>query len=166
MNKKFTIHKYIYLFFVTSILGWFGEVFFGLLVHHELVNPGTLCGMWCPIYGVACVLISFIFKKEDGLIKNFIKITFISLIVEYISAFISEEFFNHRLWDYSNSFLNFQGRICLSMGILFGMVGLVFAYFLLPKLTSFFEKNAKQCIKLNIILLFLFLVNIGIECII
>ncbi len=164
MNKKLAI--YVYLFFTASILGWIGEVFFGLLINHKLVNPGTLCGMWCPIYGVACVLIALVFKKEDNKIKNFFKIVIISLVVEYISAFISEEFFDHRLWDYSDFFLNFQGRICLSMGILFGVIGLAFSYFLLPKMIAFYEKNKKQCICMNYVLLFLFLTNIVIECII
>ena len=165
MKKRWMVHRYIYLFFVTAMLGWLGEVFFGLIVNHELVNPGTLCGMWCPIYGVACVLIAILFRKEDPLSKNFVKITLVSLVVEYISAFISEEFFNHRLWDYTNFFLNFQGRICFSMGILFGIIGLVFSYFLLPKLNAFFEKNKKACRKMNYVFLFLFLVNIIIECI-
>lgn len=164
--KKFAFHKYIYIFFATSMLGWFGEVLFSILVHHELVNPGTLCGMWCPIYGVACVFIALLLKKEDGCIQNFVKITCISLVVEYISAFISEEFFSHRLWDYSTFFLNFQGRICLSMGILFGMVGFFFSYLLLPKLYIFFEKNERQCIRLNFVFLFFFLANIVIECMI
>ena len=166
MNKKNAFHKYIYIFFVTSMLGWFLEVLFGVIVHHKLVNPGTLCGMWCPIYGVACVFIGLLLKKEDGHIKNFIKITLISLVVEYISAFISEEFFSHRLWDYSTFFLNFQGRICLSMGILFGMGGFVFSYFLLPKLNTFYEKNEKQCMWLNFVFLILFSANIIIECMI
>lgn len=166
MEKKYEIHKYIYLFFSTAMLGWFGEILFQLLLKQKLVNPGTLCGMWCPIYGVASVFIALLLKKEDSIFKNFIFIVFISLIVEYVSAYISEEFFNHRLWDYTGAFLNFQGRICFSMGILFGLVGLFFLYFLLPILNRFYEEHKVGWKKMNVLFLILFVTNIIIACIV
>ena len=165
MNKKNAFHKYIYIFFVTSMLGWFLEVLFGVIVHHKLVNPGTLCGMWCPIYGVASVLMARFLTKEDSLFKNFILIVLISLVVEYSSAYISEEFFAHRLWDYSTFFMNFQGRICFSMGILFGLVGLLFFYVLLPLCQLFYQKHSRGCQTINFIFIILFIVNIILECI-
>lgn len=166
MEKKFDLHKMIYLFFVTSMLGWVGEVFFQLLIHQKWVNPGTLCGMWCPIYGVASILMALFLKKDDKLLKNFLSIVVISLVVEYVSAYISEEFFHHRLWDYSHMFLNFEGRICFSMGILFGLVGLFFFYLLLPILYRLYQKHTKGCRYLNVIFIILFFINILIECII
>lgn len=114
----------------------------------------------------ASILMALFLKKDDKLLKNFLSIVVISLVVEYVSAYISEEFFHHRLWDYSHMFLNFEGRICFSMGILFGLVGLFFFYLLLPILYRLYQKHTKGCRYLNVIFIILFFINILIECII
>lgn len=160
------IHYYIFIFFISSILGWCGEVIFNLIVHDKLINPGTLFLCWCPIYGIAAIIIDLITKKEYKIWQNALIIAVISIIDEYIAAFISEEIFNHKLWDYSNRFMNFQGRICLSMTILFVVIGLIAVYFFIPRVKKIYKKHYKIISKVNYILSVIFILNIIIECII
>jgi len=160
------VHYYIFIFFVSSILGWCGEVIFNLLFHDKLINPGTLFLCWCPIYGIAAVIINLITKKEYRIWQNALIIAFISIIDEYMAALISEEIFNHKLWDYSNHFLNFQGRISFSMTMLFVIIGLLAIYFILPKIKYIYKKHYKIINKTNNILSIIFVFNIIIECII
>jgi len=164
MKNKY--HYYIFIFFLGAILGWCGEVVFNFVVHDKLINPGTLFLCWCPIYGVAAVIIDLITKKEYKLIINAIIIATISTIDEYLAAVISEEVFNHQLWNYSKHPFNFQGRICLDMTLLFTLFGLLATYIFLPKAKKIYENNYKIINKTNYILLTIFILNIVIECII
>lgn len=164
MKNKF--HYYIFIFFLFAILGWCGEVVFNLIVNNKLVNPGTLFLCWCPIYGIAAVIIDLIAKKEYKVWQNALTIVVVSVVDEYIAAVISEEIFNHKLWDYSNYFMNFQGRICLSMTILFVVIGLLAVYILLPMVKKIYKKNYKILNKISYVLLILFILNIIVECII
>ena len=160
------IHYYIFLFFLGSILGWCSEVIFNLMINHQLVNPGTLFLCWCPIYGVAAVIIDLITKKEYKWWQNALIICVVSVIDEYIAAVISEEVFNHKLWDYSNYFMNFQGRICLGMALLFTIAGLFAVYIFIPKSKQIYKTKHKIIKKYNYILTTIFVLNIIIECII
>lgn len=157
---KGKIHYLLFLFFLASMLGWVGEIIYRFFMVQRIVNPGTLSGPWCPIYGTAIVFIYLFTKKKDSLLKNFIKMVGISTVVEYISAFISEEFFHHKIWDYSNYFLNFQGRVCLQMSLLFGFISMICIYFVLPKVEKIYQKYMQEIVRLDRILLFLFLFNI------
>lgn len=162
--KKY--HYYIFIFFLGSILGWCGEVIFNLVVNNKLVNPGTLYLCWCPIYGVAAVIMSLITKKEYNLITNAIIIAGISTIDEYIAAVITEEVFHNKLWDYSNHPFNFQGRICLDMTLLFVLCGLIATYIILPKSKTIYNKHQNIINKINYILLIIFILNIILQSII
>lgn len=157
------INYYVFLFFVGSIVGWFLEILFSLIVRGKLVNPGSLSGPWCQIYGIAILIILLIVNKKDNFKVAFLKISLIVSIDEYLSAFISEEVFNHQLWDYSSNFLNFQGRICLSMTILFIIGGLIIYYLAVPLLSKIYAKYSKYIRIINPILTCLFILNIIID---
>lgn len=162
---KKSIQYYIFIFFLGAISGWCGEVIFNLIVNNKLVNPGTLFLCWCPIYGIAAVVIDLITKKEYKWWKNALIIAVVSTIDEYLAAVISEEIFNNQLWDYSNYFLNFQGRICLGMTVLFVVAGLFAVYVILPRTEKFYKKYSKVINKLNYVLVTIFLLNIVVESI-
>ena len=53
-------------------------------------------------------------------------------ILEYFTSYIMEKAFKARWWDYSNEFLNINGRVCLKNTILFVIGGLIFAYIVKP----------------------------------
>ena len=51
---------------------------------------------------------------------------------EYIVAVILEKLFKTKYWDYSNHKINFQGRICLTNSIYWGILGVVFICYIHP----------------------------------
>lgn len=154
------INYYIFSFFVGSIIGYFGEVIYSLIVRNKLISPGTLLGPWCPIYGIATVIIFFMVSSKSNFIVNFIKIFLIVSIDEYLAAFISEEFFGNRIWDYSNNFLNIQGRVCLSMSLIFTIGGLLVLYFVKPLLDKVYNKFLNSIKFINLVLASLFIADI------
>lgn len=159
------INYYVFLFFVCSIVGWFLEILFSLITREKLVNPGSLSGPWCQIYGIAILIILLIVNKKDNFLITFLKISLIVSIDEYLSSLISEEVFNHKLWNYSSNFLNFQGRICLSMTILFIIGGLIIYYLVIPLLKKTYDKYSRYIKIINPILTCLFILNIIIDTI-
>ena len=121
MEKKELLIKiqdlFIY-FFISSFLGWFLEVAYAFSVYGTYVDRGFLHGPICPIYGYGAVamvlIIEWIEKKK---IKNVFAIygiiTIIATVLEYIASVFLEVLFHLRWWDYTDYFLNINGRICL-----------------------------------------------------
>ena len=139
------IRNLLLLFIFFAVCGWIYEVVWTYFDDGVWTNRGFLFGPWLPIYGFGGMLIYGIFHK---LIKKpvyigklnirflllFIYICLITTVVELVSTYIIELVgipFTV-LWDYSNHFLNFQGRICLDASARFGVLGLMIIYIALP----------------------------------
>lgn len=81
-------------------------------------------GPWLPVYGFGGLIIYYVSSKVSNsffllFIINFILCGFI----EYFISFLEEKIWNNRWWDYSNKFLNINGRICLLSLTFFGVMG-------------------------------------------
>ena len=111
-----------------------------------------LYGPFCCIYGLGAVIIILVlnykfFKNNHTLfIGGFI----VGSIVEYFVSLLGELILNVKWWDYSNRFLNINGRICFLYSIFWGLLGV----YLMRVINPFVDK----CIdwfkeKVNLILL-------------
>ena len=124
------IQNLLIYYFICSILGWIMEVLYAYSVFGTFVDRGFLYGPMCPIYGwgaVAMVLVTEkIRKKKVKTLGIFLIVTAIFTILEYLTSLVLELIFNLRWWDYSNYFLNINGRVCLIFSIFFGFMGIVF----------------------------------------
>lgn len=124
------IQNLLIYYFICSILGWIMEVLYAYSVFGTFVDRGFLYGPMCPIYGwgaVAMVLVTEkIRKKKVNTLGIFLIVTAIFTILEYLTSLVLELIFNLRWWDYSNYFLNINGRVCLIFSIFFGFMGIVF----------------------------------------
>ena len=65
-------------------------------------------------------------------------------LFEFSASWMLETLFHQRWWDYSNAFLNVQGRICLSFSILWGIIGLLFINIIHPFISNHVEGNLKR----------------------
>jgi uncharacterized membrane protein len=138
-----TLGMYILIFYTYSFLGWcfesFGSIFNPRV--KKFVNRGFLIGPICPVYGSGVVLITFLLRKYvDDIPALFFLSMLISGVLEYMTSYFMEKFFNARWWDYHNRKFNINGRVCLEMLIPFGIAGTVIAHFLNPMLVNFFSK--------------------------
>ena len=155
-NKSY----YLFCFFVVSIFSWILEVLFSLVFRGKLVNPGSLAGPWCQIYGVACLLCLALGSKKDMIMTSFIKLFLCVSITEYTASFISDKFFNRIIWNYSKYILNIRGRICLHMTLLFTIMGLIWLYLIEPMIRKFYNSNKKICNVLSLICLVFFIIDL------
>lgn len=143
-TTKDKIIEYITYFFIYSFLGWLIETIYALFVHGYFVKRGFLFEPICPIYGFGAVLLLIATKKLYK--KPFLKFLIAAIaftLFEYIVSFLLEMLFGLRWWDYSNDFLNIQGRVSLLYSIFWGVIGLI----LLEKLHPYIQNKIQKITK-------------------
>lgn len=116
------LYQAIWIFMLYAFLGWCAEVAFAALEKGKFVNRGFLNGPVCPIYGfgmLAVVLCLWRFKRK--LILLFLFSALLTTLLEFITGFILEKFFNDKWWDYSDKPFNIKGYICLEFTVLWGL---------------------------------------------
>lgn len=160
----------IFYFICFCIVGWIYEVVLFLIEDHIFVNRGVLFGPWLPVYGCGGLIIYFLFNKlkkkpvkigklniRPVLIYIYIVLiaTTVELLTTYVIDFMKSDW--RKLWDYSNMFMNFQGRIALKTSLKFGIVGIIGVYLIIPLIEKFLgiKKIPTQIIKYLVIVLFI-----------
>lgn len=127
------INKYILYFFIYSFVGWILETIYAFIVLGHFDNRGFLIGPICPIYGFGMLILTIGLSKYK---KNNFKLFFAAAIIltyfEYLAGFALDAIFNLKWWDYSNDFLNINGRICLSFALVWGIIAIIVVNFIHP----------------------------------
>ncbi len=128
-------------FILYSFLGWVMESVFRSICEKKLINTGFLRGPFCPIYGIGAIMM-FLFL--EGFENKPILLFFIAIILltawEYIVGVFLEKVFQTKYWDYSDHKINFQGRICLTNSICWGILGVLFVKYIHPMIQKCLEK--------------------------
>ena len=120
-------------FIIYSILGWVMESIFRSFCEKKIINTGFLKGPICPIYGFgAIIMITILSRFSNNIVLLFIASVVILTFWEYIVGVLLEKMFHTKYWDYSDHKINFQGRICLTNSIYWGILGVVFLKFIHP----------------------------------
>lgn len=135
-----TVLDYAFYFFFYSIAGWILETVCCSLYYRKIANRGFLKGPVCPIYGTAAVVLGVClmpFYDKFGYTWYIIPIVIllgvvIANTVEFLTSYVMEKLFHARWWDYSNEFLNIQGRICLKHSIYWAICTGAFIYIVHP----------------------------------
>lgn len=140
LSRFYLYCLYLLLF---SFIGWIAETFYCLHKLGYFMKRGFLYGPLCPIYGWgALILIIFFSKYKNKNLKLFIYAAIIFSTFEYLVSYCMDALFAARWWDYTNEFLNLNGRISIFYSFVWGIAAILFINFILP----FFKK------KINIII--------------
>ncbi len=143
------------LFWIYAIAGYLMEVIRVFIREKKFVNRGFFLGPYCPIYGVGGVLLSFLSRYQRDPFIIFSVSIIICSFVEYMASYILELIFKVRWWDYSDRFMNVNGRICLVNTIGFGILGMIIVCFLNPLLINYltnFNPNLRHVIALVLLI--------------
>ncbi len=152
-NTKVKIKDLIIYFYIYAFIGWILEITYAFLIHKQFVNRGFLFGPICPIYGLgAVILILFLgpYKGKAG--KEFFYSALAFTIFEYISSYMLEAIFNIRWWDYSNDFMNLQGRVSIAYSIIWGAMGIMLIEGIHPAIEKLLNKIKKH-VNINSVLI-------------
>lgn len=120
-------------FIIYSFLGWIMESIVRSIAEKKIINTGFLIGPICPIYGIGGIIIFlFLNQFENNLFLLFLISVIVLTIWEYLVGVLLEKMFHTKYWDYSDHKINFQGRICLTNSICWGILGIVFIKYIHP----------------------------------
>lgn len=148
-------------FIIYSFLGWVMESIVRSVCEKKLINTGFLRGPFCPIYGIgATIMFLFLEGFQDKPILLFSIAIVILTIWEYLVGVFLEKAFHTKYWDYSNHKFNFQGRICLTNSICWGILGVLFVKFIHPFVQEMIKQIDINLLNYMVVILFIvFLVD-------
>ena len=135
-------HLFLYFYFF-SVAGHFLELIWApiksAITKNPIFRPVILTVQpLSPPYGLGAVavivfILPLIQQYNLPVWGTYWLTVFITGAVEYISATLIIAVFGHNpFWDYSQNFLNFQGKIQLVNCLLFGLVATAFIYLIYP----------------------------------
>lgn len=157
--------KYALYFLLFAFLGWCLETVFCIILLGDFTKRGFLYGPICPIYGFgALILIIFISKYKDNLLKLFVYSSLVFSVLEYVTSYVLEVMYDSFWWDYRNDFWNLNGRVSIFYSLAWGFIAIAFIKFLFP----FFKKIIDNLLvkipsKLSFVLLYLLILIYGID---
>ena len=132
---------YFFLFMIYAFLGYICEVVYVAILTKKITNRGYLYGPLVPIYAFGALLIvipftEFEFGKfiADRWYLVVLVGYFVPTILEYLTSYFMEKIFHMRWWDYSERFLNINGRVCLRNSVLFTILVVLVVYLINPLL--------------------------------
>ena len=143
-------------FIIYSFCGWLIESAYKSILQRKLINSGFLHGPFCPIYGIGAIIMYLLLQDFKGNPILVFCLGFVVLSIwEYIVGVLLEKIFKTKYWDYSNYKYNLQGRVCLLNSIFWGILGIIFIYYIHP-----FVQEQLNKVSDNIILLIDLIVSI------
>lgn len=141
-EKPLSFPTLLWLFIAGSLLGFVMEgVWHFLHTGAWGFRVATLWGPFCIIYGAGAVVMYLIALLVEGkrLLWQFVSFALAGSAVEYLSSLFQEAVFGTVSWDYSHHPLNLGGRISMRMTLIWGILGMVLMYLLLPLLLKGFN---------------------------
>ena len=139
--------KFVLYFIIYSFLGWCLESIYKTIMYKKATNSGFLYGPFCPMYGIAAVLMIIIADVSNNIFVIFLISFFVFSIWEYLVAVLLEKMFNTKYWDYSNLKFNIQGRVCLKNSVYWGILGVALIFVLQPLVVKATDMIPKDIIK-------------------
>ncbi len=119
-------HELLWLFFVYSILGWVTETAVASGKKRMFVNRGFFTGPVCFLYGLSAVSMTVTLSElQDNLVFLFLGCAVQATFLEWVAGKTLERINRHKWWDYSDKKWNFDGYICMSYSVLWGVLGVL-----------------------------------------
>jgi uncharacterized membrane protein len=125
---------FLFEIFFLSFSGWVLETAQESIVRKKFVSKGFFKGPYVPLHGIGgvCVYVLCSPQKAHPAAVFFIGMA-ICTAVEYLAAVFLEKCFKVKCWDYRTyphtRWCHFQGRICLTLSLFFGLIALFVVYF-------------------------------------
>ncbi len=134
-KRKINWEELFWLFFAGSIIGFILEGLWSIVQRGGWENHAAVVwGPFCIIYGFGAASL-YVAAGMLGHLRGWVQFILYALIgsgTEYLGSFLQEKLLGSTSWDYSGQFLNINGRISLKMTLIWGILGILFSYFVFP----------------------------------
>jgi len=141
-----SIWRILAYFIIYSFIGYIIETIFSIVVYGVIDSRQSfLYGPFCGIYGIGAIIMILLlqyFNKNNHTL--FLAGTIIGAVIEYLLSFVGELMLGVRWWDYSDKFLNINGRICLIYSFFWGFLAIYLIKVLNPRVDRFIDYLAKK----------------------
>lgn len=146
-GKGFIALNFFNIFWIFTIASFGGlileTVYHLILTHGELQDrAGLLFGPFSPIYGWGCVIATVLLNRlwhaNAGLI--FCASALIGGTFEYLTSWFMEVAFGITAWDYTGKWLSIDGRTSGQFMFFWGILGIAWIKFLLPRLLALINR--------------------------
>lgn len=147
-SEHLSFKKMFMIFIIFSFIGCVYEDL--LFMIKDYINDGTINFVTkrgllyfelSPIYGGgACLMIWFFTRRKYTKSDYFWLGSIIGGLFEYIISFLQETFTGTTSWDYSNYFLNINGRTTIPYMLFWGLL----CYLLMTKVYPYISKKIKK----------------------
>jgi len=162
MKKRHTLENPIYL--IISIITLVSFIYITIIEYTtpKIYRVDTLFnnyGLQLILTNIVVIICVFLLTKINKKLKNidttiilvFLAIWIITTLIEYVSHFVMDKYFNTMLWDYTKDFLNINKRVNWDASRNFAIGGTFFLYTVQPLLDKILPKTTQK--KKNIIAL-------------
>ena len=142
-EKAITYTKLFWLFLTCSVAGVIIEGLFCLIAKgHWETHVVSVFAPYNILYGLGVVLfyIGAVKLQHKSIAVRIVIMTAFATALELLCGLLLQHGLGMRAWDYSHSFMNYKGIICLSFSAAWGIVAYVFA-----KLSPRIEALLKHC---------------------
>lgn len=167
LNKRAIFNQIVLVFTIGCVFGTYWEEIMHLVTSFWATGTptwesrrGLVYGPFSPVYGIGAVLIYLLFylprfKAWFCLVGGAI----FGGVLEYLLSILQEWIFGTISWDYSDRFLNINGRTTVPYMVVWGGLVMVFAKWVLPYLGKVYrqikEANINRiCLVLAVFLAF------------
>lgn len=127
---------YVKIFLLYSIIGFIMESTL-FKIQNISKHSGIFYGPITAVYGIGVLSIELLNKylfskiKSSPIVKiiiEYIILTIILSLIEYLGGTILNLLFHIDMWNYSDKFLCFNKYICLQNSLIWGLLGLIYIY--------------------------------------
>lgn len=136
-------YKYFWIFVVASVLGFFVETIWSVIVHgHIESRQGLIYGPFSQVYGIAAVAMTAVLTRllKKGKVWVFFGSAILGGAVEVILSFLQQQLFGSVSWHYGKDLLGIcGGRTSLIYMIFWGALGLIFILKVYPPMSRMIE---------------------------
>ncbi len=135
MNSQISL-LFIY-WIIYSFIGWILETVYCSILSGKFEERGFLNGPLVPIYGFgAMIILATLLPYAFNPVLVFLLGLILTSSLEYLTSYIMEKAFKMRWWDYSEMFMNINGRVCLLNSTMFGALSLILVEYIHPVIVA------------------------------
>lgn len=136
-------YKYFWIFVVASVLGFFVETIWSVIVHgHIESRQGLIYGPFSQVYGIAAVAMTAVLTRllKKGKVWVFFGSAILGGAVEVVLSYLQQKLFGSVSWYYGKDLLGIcGGRTSLIYMLFWGALGLFFIIKVYPPMSRMIE---------------------------